>query len=290
MVMIILALFLLFSSDCFAKSLVCVLWDGAGSNNVTTMMDEGKLPNLKSIVDRGVYIPIEPMGKTKTIPEWTVRFTGMTYDQTKVLSNKKWEIVPYTKTIISKIQNKGNKVGWFVSKPYLSVEFPLQNIFLHADKKKELSPIYRDAFTGEFINFGEITRKWYMEVLVQDALDALPELGNDFILIIHVNPDIWGHKYGENSIEYLKEIERADKNLGIILQALPSETSIMVMNDHGFDEGKKVHNNAPDCWLATDIPLTRKRGTSRDIALTILDYFEVEWRNDPVTYRGSSLR
>jgi predicted AlkP superfamily pyrophosphatase or phosphodiesterase len=269
--------------------LFLMLWDGAGYNNIIPMLEQGRLPNLQSIIESGSFAKIEPMGKTVTIPEWTVRFTGLTYDQTKVFSNDQWELIPYSKTIMSKIQESGSKVGWFVSKPYLSVDFPLCGIFNHADKKKELSPVYRDIYTGIPIT-GEISRKWYMETLVQDAIDAIPELGSNFMLVVHVNPDTWGHRYGENSTEYLNEIERADRNLGVLMQSLPTDAGIMVMSDHGFNEGEFSHRDAPDAWLATNIPLNRDRGTSRDIALTILDYFGIkEWRDDPSQYRGRSL-
>lgn len=75
------------------------------------------------------------------------------------------------------------------------------------------------------------------------------------MVFLLTNPDYYGHKHGENGARYLEEFERSDEKLGKILPLLGNDTHIIILTDHGFDEGKKTHRNAPDCWMVTNLPV-----------------------------------
>jgi bisphosphoglycerate-independent phosphoglycerate mutase (AlkP superfamily) len=118
------------------------------------------------------------------------------------------------------------------------------------------------------------------------------------LLFLHVNPDDYGHLYGENSQQYAQEFVRADTLLGQILQVLSSNTKVIVMTDHGLDEGSIIHANAPDAWMATNLPVhplyyqqknQRAFGTMRDVAPTVLDYYGIDYKSRVPQIRGKSL-
>ncbi|MGC8863345.1 MAG: alkaline phosphatase family protein [Armatimonadota bacterium] len=84
-----------------------------------------------------------------------------------------------------------------------------------------------------------------------------------------------GHAHGENSKEYNDALIECDAWLGKIVEKLKADkiydkTMIFVTSDHGFDEGKTGHSNAPFVFLATNDPNVVKNGDQRDIVPTIL--------------------
>ena len=87
--------------------------------------------------------------------------------------------------------------------------------------------------------------------------------------------DTAGHEYGEYSNEYSNAIIMYDQWLGSIISKLKElkiwdKTLLYVTADHGFDEGGKTHENAPDFFLATNNKQITKNGDRKDITPTIL--------------------
>jgi len=82
--------------------------------------------------------------------------------------------------------------------------------------------------------------------------------GSFFVAFFHFHePDHEGHGYGENSPQYEEGAKGDDFWLGRVVQKLKDmkvydKTLIYVTADHGFDEGKTSHSNAPFVWLATN--------------------------------------
>lgn len=71
---------------------------------------------------------------------------------------------------------------------------------------------------------------------------------NNFFLFIHYRePDLAGHLFGENSLNYDDAIIKCDTELGRVLYRLEAEgigdsTAIVVTTDHGFQENGYGHN------------------------------------------------
>ena len=308
---------IIFASSSRAEKLFIMGWDGAGLNNLNPLLAQGQLPNLAYFLHSGGghLVPLELIAKTTTMAGWSQAFTGLTYDQTGVLGNIKLRTgvrgasgtvntaynnsthifpglsfwirpIPYEQTIIQPIQNLGHKIGWFVSNPYLATNTQssaLANIALNANDSLMQNPI---------INGDD-----YINTLGQRAI-AFIQSYSDFLVFLHVNPDDYGHLYGENSHRYAQEFVRADTLLGQILQEVASDTKVIVMTDHGFDPGARVHENAPDAWMATNLPVhelyyqqqgQRAFGTMRDVAPTILAYYGIDYKIRVPQIRGKSL-
>jgi predicted AlkP superfamily pyrophosphatase or phosphodiesterase len=262
-------------------------WDGAGYNNIKPLLENGELPNLDRFLSGGgKLIEVETHTETVTVAGWTTIFTGLTYDITAVTGNKAYngkvltpedrlnfwlKNLPYNYSFINTLQNEAytpHKVGWFVSKKFLSDDpsiTPLNEIASNADS-------YVLSIPNPHYD--------YLDVLTQATIDFIASLGNqDYVVFMHANPDVYGHIYGENSPEYLNEFVRADEAFGQILPYLSKDTIIVITTDHGFDEGGHNHINAPDCWMATNLKIhpqyrtERKGANMRDIPVTILDTY-----------------
>jgi arylsulfatase A-like enzyme len=90
-----------------------------------------------------------------------------------------------------------------------------------------------------------------------------------------------GHKHGENSEEYNSALISNDYWTGRILRKLRElglyeKTLVYVTADHGFDEDKKSHKNAPYVFLATNDKRVLRRGLRHDIAPTIYDSLGID--------------
>lgn len=66
-----------------------------------------------------------------------------------------------------------------------------------------------------------------------EAAKHLQEEQPDFAFVYIGTVDTMGHKAGWMSDEYLRQAERADRNLGTVLAALPESAHILVQADHG---------------------------------------------------------
>jgi predicted AlkP superfamily phosphohydrolase/phosphomutase len=310
LIMIALVFFtIMVASPSRAEKLVIMGWDGAGLNDLNQLLAQGKLPNLAYFLNSGGghLVPLEVIAKTLSMASWSQVFTGLTYDQTGVLGNSYFRgivnttyndtlhifgmdfwirPIPYEQTIIQPIQKLGHEIGWFVSNPYLSTgtqTSALANIALNANDSLLQNPI--------------INGNNYINTLGQRAI-AFIQSHSDFLVFLHVNPDDYGHLYGENSLRYAQEFIRADTLLGQILQEVASDTKVIVMADHGFDPGARGHANAPDAWMATNLPVhelyyqqqdQRAFGTMRDVAPTILAYYGINYKTRVPQIRGKSL-
>jgi len=105
---------------------------------------------------------------------------------------------------------------------------------------------------------------------------------NRFFFFIHfAEVDHSGHKSGENSKEYNDALISNDKWTGKIIARLKElgiydKTLIYVTADHGFDEDKTGHSNAPYVFLATNAKNIIRDGRRQDIAPTILEAFGLD--------------
>jgi len=116
-----------------------------------------------------------------------------------------------------------------------------------------------------------------------------------FMAFYHFSdPDHMGHSHGENSAEYNQAIIDCDKELGIAVKKLKElgvydKTMIFVTADHGFDENKTSHSNAPTVYLAANLKTLNKSGHQRDLVPTILTEMGVDISKAQPAYPGTVL-
>jgi hypothetical protein len=103
-----------------------------------------------------------------------------------------------------------------------------------------------------------------------------------FFFFVHfATVDHQGHKFGENSKEYNDALISNDLWTGRIIEKLKKlglydKTLVYVTADHGFDEDKTGHSNAPYVSLATNDKKVMRNGLRQDVAPTILERFGMD--------------
>lgn len=148
--------------------------------------------------------------------------------------------------------------------------------------RQRLNAIIQNTDGEPFLNVSKAIDVWdgeksrTYEVNGPLMLGYLDKYGKGrFCAFFHFSdPDHMGHNHGENSVEYNQALINCDKMLGECVAKLKElgvydKTMVFVTSDHGFDEGKTSHSNAPTVFLAANMPLTRP-GNQRDVPTTIL--------------------
>lgn len=274
-----------FSSNVLAKNVIIFGWDGAGRTTTELLLSQGKLPNLKRILDQGgAFVPMVAMGRTDTAAGWTQILTGLTADQSGVEGLIRWDPaasqhlmkwndktflapdvnywyfhLPSEWSLFYPFQQRGGIVGFFPVKPYVGSnpdESPLMNIALSADEFQEFLP-YKNGM-DDYI--------WRVRDRAVKFIEDRKADGKQYFLFFMSTPDRYGHTDGYGSDRYKEEFSRSDEVLGTILNVIdPLNTSILIMVDHGFDHDgwypklsndKFFHRNANDLWAVTDLPIS----------------------------------
>lgn len=293
-------------------------WDGAGLRNIQLLISQERLPNLKKLIKQEegfIILPTPLHGRTCTVPMWTEFFTGLTWDQTGSFGNEKLigyklesELKKYNKKnelyigvnfwamelpsdwcVINDLKNLGYSLGWFTSKHFVSNDCdasPLCHCAGLADDNLIVSP-------------KSINSDSYLYILEDAAVNFISNAKQPFLVFLHVNPDYYGHKYGENSVRYLEEFERVDNILGQLIDLMiGTDTKFLIVADHGFDENKNIHANAPDAWMAGNIPFHRAYWLNDeqkafasliDWRPTLLEFLGIDWKDHTPMMRGKSL-
>jgi len=116
-----------------------------------------------------------------------------------------------------------------------------------------------------------------------------------FFFFVHfAEVDHSGHRHGENSKEYNDALMSNDTWTGRIVEKLKAlglyeQTLIYITADHGFDEDKTSHRDAPYVFLGTNDPRVCRDGDRADITPTILDRFGLDLAAFRPAFAGHSL-
>lgn len=74
------------------------------------------------------------------------------------------------------------------------------------------------------------------QVIAAEAARYLATDQPDFAFVYFGTVDTVGHRHGWMSKEYLAQLARVDRALGILLAALPADSTILLQSDHGGHE------------------------------------------------------
>jgi hypothetical protein len=253
-------------------NILMIGWDGVQWHHLKQCYDKklpnapNGLPNLAAVSSGRIFRSTTTNGATNTKPGWVQLTTGYKAEFTGVISKTQFQPFAPGLTVFEKAE----------------LTFGDDNIgtFLISGKK---NPIGADYDKGQpwGLVAPQLDLFWNSRrdnsVVGHRGLEALDNFGGQpFVGLIHFRyPDHAGHRYGENSAQYTKQLVNVDKWLGHIVDKLKElnvldHTLIYVISDHGFNENGRGHGYAPYSFMATNDPSVIRAGDRMDIAPTIL--------------------
>ena len=285
---------------------ILIGWDGAQRQHVKEALARGQLPNLGALSREGTIVAIDILRETGSKAGWAQILTGYEPETTHVFSNSNFGAIPKGYTIFERLEGFFGPESMFTA----AVISKYENLGTLPAGKRPVTDLRdigrirgtpRGARAGRVSEGGQDSVKYVWAPaqpfwLTKDSVDVfLNGLGPDdsvgvkaqellseaakkhFFFFIQLGEiDEAGHIYGENSSQYDAALESADKWLGSIVAQLKSlgiydRTLIYVVSDHGFDEGRNIHSDAPYAFLATNDATVMRAGGRADIAPTIME-------------------
>lgn len=274
------------------RSVILISWSGVGFRPLAKLLDEGRLPNLKSLIEEGSIAKIKVVGhKTEGAPGHAEMLTGYPPSVTGISSALSLKKVPTGLTIPERLKTLlGSNMKIVV---VLGAVVP---------KRNGIASVSRDWLGDEIVLSPDIVtrvlrlRRRKAEEVGRLAGKYLSQIDGErcFGFIHFVDPDVAGHKFGEGSTQYLDAVVTLDVELGRIRKTLgelgmDKRTIIIVTSDHGFDEGKREHKHADGVFIASNLPSKLKDGTQGDLAPTIYELLGIDWKEFSPPLPGRSL-
>jgi len=294
--LVILALYLSFlmpNSDPGPTSAVLVGWDGAQREHVKEAIARGEMPSLKSLSSEGAFVDINIRGVTDTKAGWAQILTGCSPEISGVYSNSRYRPIPEGYTVFERLRTAFGadnvKTAAVVGgKGGLSTDGPNpadpKNLF---GKPYYITKKHMDLFQNSVGSDSNVCER-AMELLEQYRKERF------FLFVYFSDIDHQGHRHGENSKEYNDALIASDSLTGKIMQklkdlSLDGRTLVYVTSDHGFEEGKKNHRDAPHVFLATNDRKVKRPGRREDITPTILNAMGVDLKKIEPPLSGRPL-
>lgn len=267
--LLVFVLVLLSTSSTSAQSpnVILISWDGVQRAHLYDLLERGELPNLHSLMERGGIAPITITDHfTDTKSGHAEMLTGYPPRITGVWNNRTFKPIPEGYTLFERLENH-------FSERIVTVMLTGKTHNLGGERGE---PYFKAKRSMDVFD----SNAAHADVVGPKAVEYVKKYrGKQFFAFFHFSdPDSAGHTFGENSKEYEDAIKTCDKWLGEIVEELKengiyAKTIIYVTSDHGFDEGKKTHNNAPLVFICSSENV--KDGNQKDIVPTILQDFGV---------------
>jgi predicted AlkP superfamily phosphohydrolase/phosphomutase len=254
--------------------LIVVGIDGGEWKVIRRLWDQGKLPNLKSIADRGVATTLHTAYNSSPVI-WTTVATGVkpavhgitdfvvATPQGDVPISSVVRKVPALWNMLSRTGRRVAVLGWWGSWPAEEVNGVVLSDRALLDLDARVSPAsYLPRFLEDLRNadaepglFDDDEAQRRDRVMARSAARLAGE-GYDLILLYFRSPDVVSHnewKYFEpevfGSVDPRELAERrdlvprvyeaVDQEIGRILEAAPQGTNVLVLSDHGFHAARR---------------------------------------------------
>ncbi|MHC4157173.1 MAG: alkaline phosphatase family protein [Planctomycetota bacterium] len=286
------------------RNVILIGWDGAQRNHLKECLGRGELPNLKKLASEGSLVAIDILRITDTKAGWSQILSGYNPEVTGVFRNGQYQPIPKGYTVFERLENHfgaDNIVTLAVigKKGHVDADAPKKVKVKETGKRKKARQAKGKIVEENGVKYRVTPGKPYYRTkdgmdLFENGLTLDEKVGaralelidkhkdQRFFFFVHfAEVDQKGHRHGENSKEYNDALVSADTWTGRIMEKLKAlglydKTLIYVTADHGFDEGKKSHRDAPYVFLATNDPKVMRRGERADIGPTILERFGLD--------------
>jgi predicted AlkP superfamily pyrophosphatase or phosphodiesterase len=240
-----------------------------------------KHPNLDKMVADGVLsLTTRPVMPSITLPNWTSHMTGSGPEEHGITSND-WTMEKHTLAPIAT-----DKEGYYPSIfKVLKDEIPSSKIAYYYNWKELINPINKKYL--DEVSFEENDR--YQENYSKAYNFLVKNKQNPTLVFLYsVHTDHAGHSFKWMSPEYIKAIEDADVEIGILLNKLKTagiykDTHFLLITDHGGinqGHGGVSMSEMQVPWAITG-PQIRKRGlitefnSNKNTALVLAKIFGI---------------
>jgi hypothetical protein len=276
---------------CYAKNTIVIGWDGAQRDHFLECYNQqlpecpDGLPNLAQLAGGAIWGSTITSGGTCTKPGWAQILSGYNAEVMGIYDLTNYQPLPEGYTIMEKIENyfgPDNVVTMFVSgKGEHTGGACIGDLTLKQGQWVIEDKGQPYCFTKFNLDYFELDLN-QNDLIANRAMQLLETHQDDlfFAFFLWRDPDVTGHMFGENSVEYSEKMVEVDYWLGQIVAKLQDlgiydKTLIYVITDHGFDEGQSVHLNAPYGFMASNDPLVMRSGDRKDLAPTILERYGI---------------
>jgi predicted AlkP superfamily pyrophosphatase or phosphodiesterase len=106
-----------------------------------------------------------------------------------------------------------------------------------------------DTLDFAYFRNGAETNVQSDHMVANAAARYLPDDKPDFAFVYFGTVDTAGHTFGWMSAEYLKQLAHVDAALGILLDALPPDTTVLLQSDHGGHDQTHGTDSAEDMTI-----------------------------------------
>ncbi|UCH35593.1 MAG: alkaline phosphatase family protein [Armatimonadota bacterium] len=286
------------------KNIILIGWDGLQRNHLKEIIARDEVPNLMALAEKGNLVAIDTTRRTDTKAGWAQILTGYEPEVTGVFGNNRFQPIPVGLTVFERLEDHFGAENIYTAAAIGKLHHvgsappggrPVGPTGAARPRQRQQARAAQRArqpggrLPGEPYYLTKDNMDLFQEGLGPAdnvgarALEELETHGRDrcFMFIHFAEPDHPGHAHGENSQQYTDSVKHNDEWLGRIVAKLEElgvrdETLIYVTADHGFDEDRSSHSDAPYVFLATDDPLVMRRGLREDITPTILWRFGVD--------------
>jgi hypothetical protein len=273
------------------KNVIVVGWDGTQRDHLWECYNKqlpecsNGLPNIAALSGGRVFNITVTNAYTDTKPGWTQILTGYNAEITGVYNNSYYQPIPEGYTLFEKVENHlglDQVITMFIS----GKNEHTGGACIGDETSKNGLPAIEDrgqpwCLTKFHLDYFEIDKR-NNDYVGSRALELLDKHRADTFLAFFMfwDPDVTGHAWGENSFRYTNQLVNDDYWLGRIVAKLRDlgiydSTMIYVITDHGFDEGKTTHMNAPYGFVASNDPSLSRSGDRKDLTPTILEWYGI---------------
>lgn len=263
-------------------NVIVVGWDGVQRDHFYQCLNReipecaGGLPHITGLSNGVFWNSTTTNGFTATKPGWVQILSGYDAEVTGVFSNNEYGALPEGYSIFEKVQGLCGREE--IATLFVAAKFGNTGGICSSVEDVPSQPFCETKEHLDYFENGLITEKRVGET----ALRLLEQYQGTRVLgLFHfAQPDDIGHLCGENCPLYSASIVQADEWLGRIVDKLHElgiyeRTFVYVISDHGFDETKWNHRNAPFTILATNDESVMRSGDRKDLAPTILERYGV---------------
>jgi len=270
-----------------AKKLLVIGIDGVSWELIQPLVDQGAMPTLKGIIDKGTSGKLATVLPPDSSPAWPSFFTGKNPGKTGVFSF--FKLLPdYSIRFPKSTDIKAESVWGMLSKKgfkcnvvNVPITFPPEKIngkmvsyvrefeakgFVFPKeleaKVKEIKGNQGNEKTG-YKKYAEKTGKIFEIFRLLDSNEW------DFEMIVFLQSDSIQHEIKTGSEEMNRYFTYLDETIKRLVDSCTTDTTIMVLSDHGSTQAKKVFN--VNNWLAQNNYLVLKENVNqRDWFFTAL--------------------